>query len=174
VPIAVPDRSSFSFPLDAILKSDTSDEHREFSLTRRTRAITKAEAGLAVVGLLIAAVAGIYLFSSSSNSARSTSVEIRVEIRETDPVNQIDSFDPSNITATLGYTVTLVIHNGDDEPRQFLFNAFDINGSIGAGAAGRFTFSADRVGLFKFTSYATVILYGKVSPRLTGYLTVAQ
>jgi len=128
--------------------------------------------GIAILLVVVAVGAGVYLFSSSPNSAQSSSVEIRVDIMETDPVNQIDSFIPLNITVSQGKTVTLAVHNGDDEPRQFLFGTFDINASVGAGTTSRFTFLATKVGTFEFTSYATKVLYGKVSPTLTGYLKV--
>ena len=144
-----------------------------FGFLKKARcAITKAQAGLVILVILVALVAGVYLFVSSSGSVNSTSVELRVGIVETDPVNQLDSLIPSNITASRGYTVTLAVQNGDDEPRQFLFSTFNINATIGPGTTNRFTFMADKAGTFDFHSYATIVLYGKVSPRLTGYLTV--
>ena len=124
----------------------------------------------------IAAGAGLYLFGPARNQnggQQRGSIQFQISIQETDPINQIDSFVPQNVSATQGASVTFVIHNGDDEPRVFTLGAFGVNQTISPGTTARFTFMADKVGTFQFSSIATIVLFNKTALTLVGYLTVA-
>jgi heme/copper-type cytochrome/quinol oxidase subunit 2 len=127
---------------------------------------------LILILVVVGVAAGLYLYSSAGSQP--SAHEIQLQIVETDPVNQVVSFVPSNITAAHGESVTLAVFNGDDEPRLFVLAGFNINQTVPSKVTTRFTFSADKVGTFVFTSKATIVLYGKVSPILTGYLKVTR
>ena len=67
---------------------------------------------------------------------------------ESDPVNQVDTFNPENITLTHGTTVTFAVQNGDDEARTFEIAAFNVNQTIASGATNRITFTVGPPGVY--------------------------
>ncbi|MDA4118011.1 MAG: cupredoxin domain-containing protein [Thaumarchaeota archaeon] len=127
-----------------------------------TVAISRALAAAVVIVIVLAAGAGIYVYTSmqsqtqgAGSTATSTQTEIVLQIVETDPVKNINNFNPGNITARQGITVMLAVSNHDDAARYFLFPQFNINQTISAGTTQRMSFVADKVGTFTFTSVIT-------------------
>jgi heme/copper-type cytochrome/quinol oxidase subunit 2 len=141
-------------------------------LNRQEVGLSRTLMVLLVIVVVAIAAAGVYLYTRQPGGSGPGSSEIQISIKETDPVNQIDSFVPQNVTATQGTSLTFVVQNGDDEPRVFSLPAFAVNQTISAGTTSRISFSASQAGTFKFTSYATIVLFNKTAPILTGYLTV--
>ena len=135
-------------------------------------AITNFQAAIAVVVVIVAAVAsGGYILSTGVTPT--SSHETDLSIIETDPVNQVDSFSPQNITAAHGTTVTIAIMNGDDAARTFEISAFDVNQTIASGVTARVTFTVGQPGVFEMYVPPTPPSNGlKASPPITGYLIV--
>lgn len=136
-------------------------------------AITRTQGIITILVILVAAAAGGYLLSMGQS--HSSSNTIILSIVESDPVNQVDSFSPANITATHGTTVTLAVQNGDDEPRTFELSAFNVNQTIGSGGAIRVSFTVGQAGVFQMFVPATPpspVNGVKASPSITGYLIV--
>jgi hypothetical protein len=134
-------------------------------------AITRTLGVIAIVVILVAAGAGAYFLGLGQS--RSGSGPTDLSIVETDPVNQIDSFNPGNITVSHGTTVTLAIQNGDDVARTFVITAFNVNQTIDSGAAARITFTVGPPGVFQmFLPPAPAANGFKASPIVTGYFIV--
>jgi len=124
-----------------------------------------------VLAIVVAAGAGGYFLSQS----QSGSGPVDLSIVETDPVNQIDSFSPANVTVTHGTDVTFAIQNGDDETRVFQISAFNVNQTIISGQTVRFSFTVGQAGTFKMFSPQTLpsaASNGKPGSAITGYLIV--
>ena len=99
-----------------------------------------------------------------------------MNVVETDPANQLDSFVPQNVTVKQGVSVTLAVHDGDDEDRVVTIAAFNVNFTIQAGTAARSPpFIANKVGTFAVYSPQTLpsaASHGKPGSPVTGYITV--
>ncbi len=135
-----------------------------------------ASTRLAVLVVIILAVsgAGLYLYTSSQGGGGPSSNEIQLTIKETDPIKQLDSFIPANLTTTQG-AVTLVIQNGDDEDRIFYIPQFNVNQTVTGNTSVRVQFAANAIGTFQFKSVvvnSTVAAGRPIPPPLVGYLTV--
>jgi hypothetical protein len=140
-------------------------------LRHERRAIARTQGIIAIVLLLVAAAAGAYLLSSGVFKSGSGAIDL--SIVESDPVNQIDSFVPENITASHGTTITVAVQNGDDEARNFEIAAFNVNQTISSGATMRITFTVGQAGVYPMFLPATPPFNGfKASPSITGYLIV--
>lgn len=142
-----------------------------FNLFDERGAITRTLGLVAVLVVLVAAVAGGYLLTRGPSQPGPR--EISLTIVESDPVLQTDSFNPANVTATHGVNITLVVQNSDDEPRTFELSAFNVNQTISAGAAERFTFFVAQAGAFEMFVPATLANAAtglRASPSITGYL----
>jgi heme/copper-type cytochrome/quinol oxidase subunit 2 len=131
---------------------------------------------LGLVALLVVAVAaGYFLTRPNQNSAQNGPVTFNIRIVETDPILQIDHFQPDNITVKLGQNVTMAVQNTDDETRSFVIKDFNLNFTIFGQSTTRGTFTANKVGTFQFESPATLpsaASHGKPGPRLVGNITV--
>jgi plastocyanin len=139
--------------------------------------LARMQVALIIVVLVVAAGAGAYALLMQGSNGASGSQEIRLKITETDPVNQIDSFVPANITVKQGTTVTFAVQNGDDEIRVMTVAGYNLNFTILAGTTQRVTFLADQTGTFKMFSPQTVpsaASVGKPGSPVTGYLTVTS
>jgi len=134
--------------------------------------LTRTLALITVLVVLVAAGAGAYFLTRPQST--SGSGPIVLSIVETDPVNQVDSFNPINITVSHGSTITLAVQNGDDEARTFEISALNVNQTIGSGAAMRMTFSVgQQPGVFQMYLPPTPPFGGyRASPAVTGYLIV--
>jgi hypothetical protein len=138
-------------------------------------AITQTVGVIIILVIVVAAGAGGYLLTMGHSPSNSNSSTIVLSIVESDPVNQVDSFNPANLTATHGTTVTLAVQNGDDEPRTFELSAFNVNQTIGSGDTIRVTFTVGQAGAFEMFVPATPpsqVNGVKASPSITGYLIV--
>jgi plastocyanin len=139
-------------------------------LFQERTAITRAMAIIAIVVVLAAGVAGAYFLSGNSQSG---SGPIDLTIVETDPVNQVNNFNPTNITVSHGTTVTLAIQNFDDVARTFVISAFNVNQTIGSGAAARITFTVGQPGVYTMMLPPAPAANGyRASPVVTGYFIV--
>jgi heme/copper-type cytochrome/quinol oxidase subunit 2 len=128
---------------------------------------------LGVIAILVILVAGAGVYSLGLGQSRSGSGPTDLSIVETDPVNQIDNFNPGNITVSHGTTVTLAIQNGDDVARTFVITAFNVNQTIDSGAAARITFTVGPPGVFPmFLPPAPAANGFRASPEVTGYFIV--
>jgi len=138
-------------------------------LFKQRAAIARTQGIIAVVVIVVAVGAGGYFLSlKGSNSG-----PVDLSIVETDPVNQVDNFNPENITLTHGTTVTFAIQNGDDEARTFEITAFNVNQTISSGATNRITFTVGAPGVY--TMYLPPEPpFGpfRASPAVTGYVIV--
>jgi hypothetical protein len=138
------------------------------------RAIARMTAAILVVVIVVAAGVGAYYLSTQASSGNSQ--EVTMNIVETDPANQIDSFVPQNATVKHGASVTLAVRDGDDEDRVVTIVDFSVNFTIQAGTTARSpSFTADKVGTFAVYSPKTVpsaASHGKPGSPVTGYLTV--
>lgn len=145
-------------------------------LSRIKRPAISRTVTLGLVALLVVAVAaGYFLTRPNQSAAQNGSVTLTIGIVETDPILQIDHFQPDNITVKLGQNVTLAVQNGDDETRSFVIQEFNLNFTIFGGTTARDTFTANKVGTFQFVSPATppsAASQGKPGPRMVGNLTV--
>ncbi len=133
--------------------------------------LARMQVALIIVVLVVAAGVGAYVLSNQSSSGNS----IHLSIRESDPVNQVDIFDPQNVTVKQGTAVTFTVQNGDDEQRIFTIAAFNFNITIGAATTQSGTFTADKTGTFTMYSPQTLpsaASVGKPGSPCTGYLTV--
>jgi hypothetical protein len=125
---------------------------------------------IAVLVIVVAIGAGAYFLSLGGSSGPGL---IDLSIVETDPVQQLNSFNPMNITATHDTTITLAIQNGDDVARNFTISAFNVNQAIGSGAAARITFTVGSPGVFPMVLPPAPAANGfRASPVVTGYLIV--
>jgi len=126
---------------------------------------------IAVVVIVVAVGAGAYFLSLGQSKSGSGAIDL--SIVESDPVNQVDSFNPTNVTLTHGTTVTFAVQNGDDEARTFEIAAFNVNQTIGSGATNRITFTVGAPGVYPMFLPATPPFNGyKASPSVTGYVIV--
>ncbi len=128
---------------------------------------------LTVVALVVvvAAIAGGALLLGGSGS--SGSGPILIQIIETDPVNQVDSLSPVNVTVTHDTTVTLAVQNHDDAPRSFEISALNVNQTVGSGATERITITVGSPGVYQIYIPPRPPFDGfKASPSMTGYLVV--
>jgi len=142
-------------------------------LFEERKAITRVQGIIAILVILVAAGAGVYFLSPGQSQLISGPIDL--SIVETDPVNQIDSFVPANVTVSHGATVTLAIQNNDDETRIFQIGAFNVTQSIVSGQTGRVTFTVGEAGVFKMYSPQTApsaASNGKPGSQITGYLIV--
>jgi len=129
-------------------------------------AITRTMAIIAIVVVLAAGVAGAYFLNGNSQSGSGT---IDLSIVETDPVNQLNMFQPPTITVSHNTTVTLAIQNFDDVARTFVISAFNVNQTIGSGAAARITFTVGQPGQFTMMLPPAPAANGyRASPVVTG------
>lgn len=136
------------------------------------KALAKMQGIVVIVVVLVAAVAvGAYVLSSGRPQSGPT--EIDLSIIESDPVNQVDSFNPANITAVHGAAVTLAVNNGDDAARTFEISALGVNQTIGSGATIRMSLTMGQPGVYEMYVPAAPPSNGlKASPSITGYLIV--
>ena len=135
-------------------------------------AITRVQGMIAVAVIVVAVGAGAYFLSAGKPSGSSGPIDL--SIVESDPVNQVDSFNPANVTLTHpGATVTFAVQYGDDEARTFQIAAFGVNDTIGSGATDRITFTVGSPGVYPMYLPATPPFNGfKASPSVTGYVIV--
>jgi len=134
-------------------------------------AITRLQGIIIVVVILAAGVGGAYFLNPGKS--QSSSGPISVSIIETDPVNQVDSLVPANITVSHDSSVTLAIQNHDDAARTFEIKAFNVNQTIGSGVTARVTFTVGQPGVFEMFVPPRPPANGlKASPSITGYLIV--
>lgn len=120
---------------------------------------------------MVAAAAGIYFLGLGHSQSSPGAID--VSIVESDPVNQVDAFNPTNVTVSHGTTVTLAVQNGDDEARTFEISAFNVNQTIGSGDTMRMTFTVGQPGVFQmYLPPEPPIGTYKASPAVTGYLIV--
>jgi plastocyanin len=134
-------------------------------------AVTQMQAIIAVVVIVVAVGAGAYFLSAGKSGSGSGPIDI--SIVESDPVNQVDSFNPENVTLMHGTTVTFAVQNGDDESRNFEIAAFNVNQTIVSGATNRITFNVGAPGVYPMFLPATPPFNGyKASPSVTGYVIV--
>ena len=133
-------------------------------------AISRTQGIIVAVVLVVAVGAGGYFLSQG----QSKSGPIEVTIVESDPVNQVDAFNPENLTLTHGTTVTLAVQNGDDEARTFEISAFNVNQTIASGQTSRITFTVGPAGVYKMYLPPEPAYPGfKASPGVTGYVIVS-
>jgi heme/copper-type cytochrome/quinol oxidase subunit 2 len=133
--------------------------------------LARLQVALIIIVLAVSAGVGAYALTMQGSSGN----EVQLQIIETDPANQIDSFIPPNVTAKQGTPLTFVVHNGDDEDRLFTIAAFNFNMTISPHTALRGTFTPDRTGTFVMYSPQTkpsAASNGKPGTPCTGYLTV--
>jgi hypothetical protein len=121
---------------------------------RERPAISRTVMIALVAVLAIAGAAGVFILGSGGSNSSSVSVD--VQIIEDDPVLQHQHFYPDNFTVRLGQNVNLAVRNGDDEPRTFTINDFNVNETMGPGTTGRVSFLANRTGTFTFFSPPSV------------------
>jgi heme/copper-type cytochrome/quinol oxidase subunit 2 len=129
---------------------------------------------IVVIVVAVAAVAaGVYFLSPGKSQPASTPISLA--IIESDPVNQVDSLVPANITVVHGTTVTLAVQNNDDAERTFQISALNVNQNISSGTTQRITFTPGQAGVFQMyvtPRPADPAIGLKASPGITGYLIV--
>ncbi|MDA4132477.1 MAG: cupredoxin domain-containing protein, partial [Thaumarchaeota archaeon] len=124
-----------------------------------------------VVVIVAAAGTGAYFLSLAKSQSGSGPIDLTIV--ESDPVNQVDAFNPTNITVSHGAIVTFAIQNGDDEARTFEISAFNVNQTISSGATNRITFTVGQPGVYTMFLPAEPPFNGyRASPSVTGYLIV--
>ena len=134
-------------------------------------AITRTQAIITILVIVVAAGASAYFLTLGAPQSGSGPIDL--SIVEIDPVNQVNNFNPTNITVSHDTTVTLAIQNFDDVARTFQIAAFSVNQTIGSGAAARITFNVGQPGVFMMVlppTAATNVF--KASPVVTGYFIV--
>ncbi len=134
-------------------------------------ALARTQVVLIIIVLVVAAGVGAYALSMQASGGN----EIHVSITETDPVNQIDSFQPQNSSVKQGTPVNIVVFNGDDENRTLTIVAFNFSMLILPGQTTRAVFTPDKAGTFVIYSPQTLpsaASHGKPGSPCTGYLTV--
>lgn len=125
-----------------------------------------------VIVIAVVAVGGVGEYALSLGS-HSGAVQVQWSLVESDPVNQVDAFNPMNITIPHNSTVTLAIQNLDDQSRTFQIGAFNVNETIPAGATNRVTFTVGAPGTFVVFVPPKPPFEGfKASPSVTGYIIV--
>lgn len=125
---------------------------------------------IAIVVIIVAVGAGAYFTLGGSSSGPAP---VDLSIVETDPVLQLNSFNPVNLTLTHDTTVTLAIQNGDDVARNFVISEFNVNQTIASGAAARITFTVGSPGVFPMELPPAPASNGfRASPLVTGYIIV--
>ena len=138
-------------------------------------ALTQTQTIIIVVVLLLALVAGGYFATlpASKNAPR----EIDIIIVEDNPVLQLDHFYPDTVVVPLGENITIAVSNQDDETRVFTLSQFNMNLTMPAGTAGRYTFTASSIGNFSYISPKTppsAVSAGRPGPCLEGFFEVTQ
>jgi plastocyanin len=138
-------------------------------LFQKRAAVTRMQGILVVVVIVVAVGAGGYFLTLGGSS----SGPVDLSIVESDPVNQVDAFNPQNITLTHGTVVTFAIQNGDDEARTFEITAFNVNQTIASGATNRITFTVGVPGVYAmYLPPEPPIGPFHASPAVTGYVIV--
>jgi len=142
-------------------------------LLRKRSALSKVLVVVIVVVIIAAAGAGgLYVLGSPKSSTATSSASLA--IIESDPVNQVDSLSPANVTVPHDTTVTLAVQDGDDAPRTVIISAFNVNQTIDSGTTQRITFAVAGPGTFQIYVPARPAENGlKASPSITGYLIVS-
>jgi len=141
-------------------------------LSDRRTAVARIQVVIAVVVILVAAAAAGLFFLNSGQTQAGPAL-ISMTIMETDPVNQVDSLNPSNVTAVHGTTITLAVYDGDDAARTVVISAFNVNQTISSGTTQRMTFVVGQPGVYQIFVPARPAENGlKSSPSITGYLIV--
>jgi len=133
--------------------------------------LTRLQAALLVTVLAVSAGGGAYAVMTLGSQGN----DVQIQITETDPANQVDSFVPQNVTVKQGLPVAIVVHNGDDENRVFTISGFNFNLTISPHTAQRGTFTPNATGTFLMYSPQTkpsAASHGKPGTACTGYLTV--
>ncbi|MGH9919227.1 MAG: cupredoxin domain-containing protein [Nitrososphaerales archaeon] len=139
---------------------------------RERSAITQMQGIIVAVVIVVAVGAGAYFLTAGKSGSNSGTID--VSIIESDPVNQVDDFNPGNVSLTHGTTVTFAVQNGDDEARTFEITAFNVNQTIGSGATDRITFTVGAPGVYQMFLPATPPFNGyKASPSVMGYVIVS-
>lgn len=139
-------------------------------MSQERAAISRIQAIIAIVVIVVAVGAGAYFLSQG----QSNSGPIDLSIVESDPVNQVDAFNPQNITLTHGTVVTFAIQNGDDEARTFQIAAFNVNQTIASGATNRITFTVGVPGVYTmYLPPEPPLGPFHASPAVTGYVIVS-
>ena len=134
-------------------------------------AIARAQWVITVAVILVVAGAGVYFLDSGKSQSGPGAISL--SIIETDPVNQVDSLSPGNITVSHGTSVTLAVQNHDDAPRTLEISAFNVNQTIGSGLTARISFTVGQPGVFEMFVPPRPPANGlKASPSMTGYLIV--
>lgn len=139
-------------------------------LSRQRTAITQMQAIIAVVVIVAVVGAGAYFTIGGASSGTGT---VYLSIVETDPVLQLNVFNPTNLTLTHDTTVTLAIQNGDDVARTFVISAFNVSEPIASGASARITFNVGQAGVYTMMlppAPATSVF--RASAVVTGYVIV--
>ena len=132
-------------------------------------AISRIQAIIAVAVIVVAVGAGGYFLSQG----QSNSGPVDLSIVETDPVLQVDAFNPQNVTLSHGSVVTFAIQNGDDEARTFQISAFNVNQTIASGATNRVTFTVGAPGVYTmYLPPEPPLGPFHASPAVTGYVIV--
>lgn len=127
---------------------------------------------VAVLVIVVAVGAGVFFLGFGQSPSGSGPIDL--SIVETDPVNQLNSFNPQNITVPHDTTVTLAIQNGDDVARNFVISEFNVNQTIASGAAARITFTVGSPGVFTMElPPAPATSAFRASPVVTGYIIVS-
>jgi hypothetical protein len=147
-------------------------------LHHEREAITKVQGIIVIVVVLVAAgVAGVFLLNPGKSPPNSSpSGPIVLAIEESNPVTQADSFQPSNITASHGTTITLAVQNNDDQARTFEIKAFSVNQTIGSGTTDRISVTIGQTGVYQMLVPSTPgdpASNVRPSPAITGYLIVS-
>jgi len=133
--------------------------------------LARMQVALIIVVLVVAAGVGAYAFSTQGGGTQSVSLSIT----ETDPVNQVDSLIPQNVTVKQGTPVALAVQNGDDEVRVFTITDLNVNFTIDAGTTQRHTFTPTKTGTFLMHSpqtLASAASKGKPGTPVSGYITI--
>lgn len=103
-----------------------------------------AKIGIVALALILAGGIGYFVYSNSSSGPREVQITLGAGS---------SYFTPTNVTVTLGQTVTFVVFNNDDNPHSFAIKAFNAStGEIQPAKTGRVTFLANQAGNFPFYS----------------------
>jgi hypothetical protein len=128
---------------------------------------------IVLVVLVAAGAGGYFLVLGQSKNSQPNPSAIDLSIVESDPVNQVDSLVPANITATHGTTITIAVQDHDDAARSLVITAFNVNQTIDSGTTQRITLTVGQPGVFQMFVPPRPAANGlKASPAITGYLIV--